>query len=418
MLMVKPMPNELGIAHAGRIAYLNGFSGLVQLRERTIGKARDHSNRKSFTHQFKVLAENLDIDPETYLANHSLLPFLCACPRRGKETYTYQEHVATWLKPADGAISKQLRFCPECVLEDELRTGICWWKREHQLPGVDICIRHEASLFRVLDEEATGKLPSHYVGDRRYVEDARPDSSEPTIARYRAFAVSLLLGQRIDLSFLRRRIRQRCTELAITRSLTRHSHEASLSQHVRSQFPSDWLQRHYPTLLRADYIGRDLRIDAAFWGQGTSGPAFAMILASLFDSFDDLAREQEIPRVSRVSIRFAQDPGSTDPRRSASAFTRVFVAAQGNCKRVARAIGCEYHTAIRLRRRLGFPAVPRLQTPAHRMAFQRMLSASDSELAKWGGAMQYYWKTRPQKKWGAADLLEFLRITAPDRSTH
>lgn len=414
MLMVKPMPNELGIAHAGRVAYVNGFSGLVQLRERTIGKARNHLSRKDFEHQFKVLAKKLDIDPETYLANHSLIPFLYACPRRGKETYTYQEHIATWLKPADGAILKHLRFCPECVREDELRTGISWWRREHQLPGVDICIHHKASLFRALGEEATGKLPRHYASSRRCVEEARPDSNASIVARYRTFAVALL-GQRVELSHLRHRIRQRCIELAITRNLKSPTHEASLSQHVRSKFPSDWLQQHYPTLLRSDYIGRDLRIDAAFWGQGTSGPAFAMILASLFDSIDDLAREQDMPQ---LVIRSGDNTSSVNPRRSASSFARVFVAAQGNCRHVARAIGCEYHTAIRLRRRLGFPVVPRLQTPAHRVAFQRMLAASDSELARWGAEMQYYWKTHPNKGQGGADLLEFLRITAPDRSTH
>jgi len=413
MIVVEAMPGELGLAHAGRIAYLNGMTGIGELRRETLGKASNHLKRNEFRQQFKVLAASLKVDPETYLAEHSLLPFWHAYPRGKKESHDYQTLVAKWLKPADGPVLDGLRFCVSCAQEDERRpcSGICWWRREHQLPGVDICIHHTQSLFNVTDHAAAERLPSHYLLRGNYADEASPDSNDPVIVKYRMFATLLLNNpKRFAPVELRDRVRQRCIELAIMRCFRDRAPRSSLSLHVRSNFPPHWLRKHYPALLRAEYEGRDLNIDAAFFGQGASGTVLAMILASLFENVEDL---ESGPERSEVEHHASPEKTPMNPTKSASDFTRVFVNARGDSKQVAKLLGCAYRTAFHLRRKFGLPVMPRVLTTMHHRAFEKMLGASDRDLAIWGEAMKVYWKAHPQRRGHAGeDLAEFLRITA------
>lgn len=406
MIIAQAMPGELGVAHSGRISYLNGISTLADLRRILLGKSRDHRKRDEFRQPFKVISTRLGIDSETYLANHSLLPFTYACPPGNKERYSYQDLVAAWLKPADGQILKHLRFCLECAQQDAIDVGFCWWRREHQLPGVDICIHHHKVLCLVHDDRAAERLPSHYVKDTRYVLETSPNWQDEAVARYRAFAVSLL-AQRVEPSRLRLRVRQRCIELAIG-SAKKHHSCSSISRHVRSRFPNDWLQKHRPMLLHPSYEGRDLMIDAGFRGQGAPGMAIVMALASLFDRFEDLNCEQA---TFRTSIWSARPPIAADASKSVQGFARIFVAEQGDCRRIARAIGCARRTAACLRLRFGLPAVPRLLTASHHIAFDRIHAASETDLKNWGTEMHRYWKARPSRGPRGADLAEFLRIS-------
>ena len=39
-----------------------------------------------------------------------------------------------------------LRFCPECAMEERTMYGECYWHRLHQVPGIEVCARHEVWL--------------------------------------------------------------------------------------------------------------------------------------------------------------------------------------------------------------------------------------------------------------------------------
>src|SRR5574343_1815133 len=54
-------------------------------------------------------------------------------------------HLLLGLAPAASRV-RQLRFCPECVLEMERTHGEPYWRRTHQLPGVLLCPDHGVIL--------------------------------------------------------------------------------------------------------------------------------------------------------------------------------------------------------------------------------------------------------------------------------
>jgi hypothetical protein len=402
VMMIEPMPDELGLAHAGRIVYWNGLSGFSELRRRTLGTARRNPKASQFTQQFIDTANRLSIDPEQYLIRHSMLPFHLAYPARHEESHTYQPLTDTWLKPVDGLISQAAHFCRHCVEEDIKILGFSYWKRAHQLPGVDVCFRHGNPLHRTLDANALLRTPSFYLDNIDVEEDPSPGANHPAICRYRQFALRLLSQhQRILATDLRRCIKARCSALGISRSIKTKERTASLSLQVRSSFPENWLKKHYSKLLLDHYQGRDLGIDAAFLGQGASGYVIAMILAALFDNVDHFMHELLRP-VTPLDPNSRET--SEDPFRSRKAFVHVFARAKGNTSEVARLIGRPVSTAQLLRVRYGFPSPTYATVSEKNRIFEQLCEASWQELQAWGDAMKACWASRsgvriPGKDW-------------------
>lgn len=43
-------------------------------------------------------------------------------------------------------IPAHFRYCPQCPQEQLVKLGEPYWKRMHQLPGIDVCIEHCCKL--------------------------------------------------------------------------------------------------------------------------------------------------------------------------------------------------------------------------------------------------------------------------------
>lgn len=62
------------------------------------------------------------------------------------ESRTGNVHMTTG-QTASGVLPlKYLRFCPVCITDDEREYGEAYWHRNHQVPGVRVCNRHESWL--------------------------------------------------------------------------------------------------------------------------------------------------------------------------------------------------------------------------------------------------------------------------------
>lgn len=60
--------------------------------------------------------------------------------KNGREKYLTRALGCTWLR------KNCLYYCPACAEEELARYGEPYWHRLHQLPGVDVCLRHQLKL--------------------------------------------------------------------------------------------------------------------------------------------------------------------------------------------------------------------------------------------------------------------------------
>ena len=50
-------------------------------------------------------------------------------------------------KISDKERDRVLKFCPECCVEDEQQYGEAYWHRQHQIPGMLMCLLHKVPLL-------------------------------------------------------------------------------------------------------------------------------------------------------------------------------------------------------------------------------------------------------------------------------
>jgi hypothetical protein len=65
---------------------------------------------------------------------------------------------------------KWLRFCPDCVQEDEQQWGEGYWHRLHQLPGILMCHKHQAYLVNSQVRILNPKTRHEFISARQAVQ--------------------------------------------------------------------------------------------------------------------------------------------------------------------------------------------------------------------------------------------------------
>ncbi|MGN8004553.1 TniQ family protein [Acidovorax sp. 22279] len=306
--LLAPMPHEFVLAHAGRIGFF--FCGRIsksqrfRLIERAAEKHCEGAAAFSLLEQVTTIA---GMNASDYARRHSLLPALRVAERDAAPAL----HGST-VKPEITKLvgsrlhTDRVHLCPKCVAEDLSHWGYSWFRRTHNLVGVEACPLHSEALHWVNHPDPFSLLPQHWVklGEIKRVEydDASEaerqfqtrlqDIYEIFLERERPFGLTSIGG------FLARRLE----ELDQKNSLS--GKNPLLSDYVLNSAPRAWLGRHLPKLGKNEPGKRLPALDRLhrFKVVPGSGFAYALALTTLFDSAEDAARSIAI----RV-VRHGQD---------------------------------------------------------------------------------------------------------------
>ncbi|WP_245636222.1 hypothetical protein [Curvibacter delicatus] len=122
--------------------------------------------------------------------------------------------------------------------------GVSYWRRAHQLPGVDHCTKHTVSLIE------TGRFSMHQ-GQPLSALAARPAIAEQNVHAYfesafiQRFAILSDAALQASIPF---------RPEVVTRALCRRvravigEHRVSLSQLARQYFPDFWIRKNFPAM--------------------------------------------------------------------------------------------------------------------------------------------------------------------------
>ena len=147
MVVPEIMPGEILWGHFERFLAFNGFdcsSAVKALRQ-----GIEPSNGKyRWPTLVELLAGKLGMSTQQICQHFTTLPFDHAV------TDNYQG-----IRHGDPAMASVLRYkvktyaklggviCPDCVVEDEGYWGFGYFRREHQLPGINHCSKHQTHLL-------------------------------------------------------------------------------------------------------------------------------------------------------------------------------------------------------------------------------------------------------------------------------
>lgn len=196
------MPDELAIAHEGRLVLLYDFASVDQLYDEIEAVLRQKGSDAAQAPKLHQLARITGLDPVTYACNHSLLPATRVACRVGDD----QPHGVETSRQSKARIRRtaqttRAHCCPECAAEDPHKFSFSWFRRTHHVIGFDWCPTHGTVLHEVDSDRAFSRLPHQWIADGLTHAVPAVASTMPTvedvIGRYLSIYLALLHRNRL-----------------------------------------------------------------------------------------------------------------------------------------------------------------------------------------------------------------------------
>jgi hypothetical protein len=153
-LVQRPLPDELLTSALIRTSRRAGLP--IGTVAKALANGRKWVPRFFQASQLADLGEHFRIPAFDLLWRHSAFPYSSAffdeaLYRRALATALSTGRVAHGAGPVTQSVSdfvKFRRYCPRCASDDERQWGESYWHREHNLPGVAVCLKHHCALLQ------------------------------------------------------------------------------------------------------------------------------------------------------------------------------------------------------------------------------------------------------------------------------
>lgn len=152
-----PHPDELLYSLCARFTSRVGYSSAKSVIEELFGDSRtaviDFPNNLDYLSAALPAGSSLTV--ERLINQQTLFPFFSAflpCERITQLTADLRSGPGQAGYMRSGVMASRiptparLRFCPACAQEDRRQLRETYWRRTHQLPGVEVCLTHEVFL--------------------------------------------------------------------------------------------------------------------------------------------------------------------------------------------------------------------------------------------------------------------------------
>lgn len=165
---IEPMPEELAIAHQGRVAHFIGVQNEQEFNKWLRGKIASEAPESAQLSRLNQLAIVSGMSTTEYARLHSLLGLMRFAARSdslgnhgdlGGERFSRRMGMGNQKGAA--------YLCTQCVKEDLEHWRFTWYRRSHHILGIDCCPVHQIPLAKVQSVDPWMKLPQHWVESTR-----------------------------------------------------------------------------------------------------------------------------------------------------------------------------------------------------------------------------------------------------------
>ena len=239
------MPDEFHLGYFGRFALINGFTDQKEadtyLKNHFSGSILDHP----YNFLALKLAKLLNVLPENFIKNHTLVPLLRSPGNSAKNNH----HLDVISSLGNRLIQPHVNFCEKCIHEDVDYWGFSFWRRFHQLPGVGTCSKHNENLCRVSQDNAIYAQPSLHLKQQHFIrnETGVKDAANPYVTKFMELVNDFMdMNSNINNYALAQLLAVKAKELNLRIHET--GNRNVLSDLIIEKYPSNWIKLHFPTL--------------------------------------------------------------------------------------------------------------------------------------------------------------------------
>ncbi len=369
------MPGEIAEGHLSRIRIVNGISS----RKRVIDLLRAQSSDPTAP-ILHLLAAFSGMDSTAYAILHSMMPALRVASR--------EEAPALHGSPEGAAFSRRLgmlaprpgsRICARCNAQSLAEQGFSWFRREHQLLGVDLCPVHGCGL-QVIDCGDAFSEPPEFREVRGELKLAQLDSvvkkgGDSFVGRFISLTCSYLNR---DAPLPTRALHAELSSRARLAGLrtSDSGHRPLLSDAILERAPKGWLQAHFPLLISKQPSKKYYPIDNLLMPSSPagSGDAYALAIAALSvneaDSracLDAASQRAEIPKPKhrRLGPEFWQGKAYL-----------LYEECSGNVTQMARLMGVDRKYLGAKLMELGLPSLGKIENSSLLLALRDFINGA------------------------------------------
>lgn len=304
MISPLPFPAELSDGVRGRFCCANQYQswreGSESLRARFLSghprryEVRSHDAIPSAL----LLAAACGLHPKFFLQLHTLMPYALAFTECGVGV-NHMGRQERWMIHLFGFCDRsraEPALCVDCVAEDNRYWGFSYWRREHQLPGIEFCSKHGCPLRRVKGKRVFDSSPEFWVASSaaRKESDVVSLRSNRVLRRFEEISIAFLDREKpIDRHEAETKIRAR---LAVATISDTPSALPALERLAKDALPQYWLDQTLRQLGgEAKETEHDELLDESTWSRHglryrKKSFAFILALALVFDDTDDALR--------------------------------------------------------------------------------------------------------------------------------
>lgn len=306
------------------------------------------------------LAKLLNMDVETFIRQHTLAPITAAiksksAPSNADATAQQNLNLQGMLTLTSKKIKKAACFCVSCIEEDLDYLGYSFWRRSHQLSGIDWCSKHNIPLCEVTEDDPYAIQPAIHLWNKSFIEISIKDhASHPVISRYAQLIQDALeLTVPLDFKVTSQVLLKKSKKFNVRINVI--GNKKTLSDVMIEQLPADWLSKHFPKLKKEKPGTYLYTFDDLQRQNSDSKSCMNTLLAAavLFESADE------------AILEFTQHhykPSTTLKPKDVDDKTiiKTYIKYQGNIRKIASELDQNYQTALNITSRLGLPALTNL----------------------------------------------------------
>lgn len=286
----EPLPDELLDGWLGRCSVIHGCTNADNL----VAGLRAVIGLRGTATVLDVIAAGLGMPLQEVLCRHTTIPAqraFSARPVGVEKSHTEKLTPKGVSRRSDG----EALACHQCARDDSTRGQQSYWRRTHHLPGVDWCPAHREALVR-FSPAAFEKRPADALAEATGTTCALPEAidSSSVLGRYTDLLVRWLQRSSVySCAALHQVVSDGCTSKGLRCSQA--GKRPLVSDLVKQLVPAEWLALHWPEVLSKPAATYLPRLDGPSKDKhvGYPGATCALVLATLFESVDDVERRLE-----------------------------------------------------------------------------------------------------------------------------
>lgn len=351
------MPDEFILGYLGRIGAVNGIKSESALRT---------ALREWYKHQIGSISDGTLVEHLSYASgitlhhfacHHTLIPvFRAVASHLHEHEHGDISDFGLLSAHAPRLMRKDLQICTECIKEDIDYLGFTFWRRSHQLPGIDWCQKHATALHSVERKTDFFKQPSNAIGDSEKCTVNQDEIESNSILRRYVELLQIVLDfpRPISPSAITPFLAEKARQIDLRTIPT--GNKPVLSDLAVKRLPGRWIMKHFPTLMHKAPHQFLYEYDGVCKPGGKAHASTSYILATaiLCKTIED---GQQLWWKAFNSPTIKCDKATASPQISRRRIKSAYVSSRGNIKRMAELMDCNYKSLRVAMKNLGLPSM-------------------------------------------------------------